>query len=212
MHAMTSHDRRRVVSALAEWARSGSIVGLRTQAMVTLTADTGLRAIEVTRLNVDQVLERRADYAIATRGHLRPAQAKGKVGGPFVISARARRALAAYLRAAVGAGWLTWPAPRGTPLFIGHRGHAGAAGHGRLTKRSAQHCWHEAQRRADLSARYGFHALRHDAATRIRAAGGDVLDVKHCLRLRSVQYAARYCDQIDANARGAELVARAARL
>jgi integrase len=181
-------DRRRIWIALREWCAAGSVVALRTRAIAALV--------------------------IVSRGFLRPAQAKGgdAGAGPFELSPRARAALRAYLRAAIKAGWIAWPAPPGTPLFLGHRGRAGAAGHGRLSKRASQWAWHAAQRRAGITEPYGFHSLRHDSATRLRAAGADVLDLQHHLRLRTTAHVMRYAHRIDASRAASELVARAARL
>lgn len=211
---LTPTDRRQIWTALREWCATGSVVALRTRALVALAADSGLRAKEVVLLDLCQVLERPGSFAIASRGYLRPAQAKGgdRGAGPFELSTRARAALRAYLRAAVRAQWIAWPPSPGTPLFLGHRGRAGKAGHGRLSKRASQWAWHAAQRRAGIATPYGFHSLRHDSATRLRAAGADVLDLQQHLRLRTVQHVARYAHRLDAARHSGELVARAAKL
>ena len=211
---LAPNDRRRIWIALNHWAATGSVVALRTRAVTALAADSGLRANEVVKLDVCQVLERPDSFAIASRAYLRADQAKGgdRGAGPFEVSARARAAIRAYLRAAVARGWMQWPVAERTPLFLGHRGRAGAAGHGRLSKRSAQHSWYALQRRAGIVEPYGFHSLRHDSATRMRAAGADVLDVADHLRLRSLEHVNRYVHRIDAAARATQLVSRAARL
>lgn len=211
---LASGDRRALATAAREWSATENPIALRTWAIVVLCADSGLRAGEVVKLDLCQVLERPTSLAIASSAYLRGDQAKGgDVGaGPFTISERARRALGAWLRAALERDWIALPAQPRAPLFVGHRLHRGAPGHGRLSKRASQWAWHELQRRAGLANRYGFHSLRHDAATRFRLAGGDVLDVAAHLRLRDIGTVARYCGQIDRAARAGELVEAAARL
>lgn len=214
MRPLSHSDRRALWTALREWSDTGKPVALRTHALVTLAADSGLRASEVVALDARQVLERPTALVIASGGYLRPDQAKGgEVGsGQFTISGRARAALRAWLQCARELQWVPWPALQHSPLFVGHRGHRGAPGHERLSVRASQWAWYELQRRAGLSTRYGFHSLRHDAATRIRAAGADVLHVAAHLRLRDVQHVQRYAAAIDAGHTLRALAERAARL
>jgi integrase len=205
-------DRRRVLTALREWAGSGSIVGLRTQAICLLAADSGLRVAEVIALRAGQLVASSEPLRLVDRGYLQTTQAKGGHGGPFDLSRRAREAIHAYVRAAVAAGWMAWPVAPASPLWLGHRGHRGAKGHGALSIRSAQRCWYEAQRRAGVPERYGFHCLRHDAATRLRRAGADVFDVAGALRLVDLRHAQRYVHRVDASTRLPTLVGLASRL
>ena len=220
--ALSLPTRRRVLRALAEWSGGGSIVGLRTQALVLLALDSALRVSECCALELGQILESSSGSAvrIVERGYLRASQAKGgrrggrrrDAGGPFPISRRARAALRRYVLELRRLGWVPWPPPARAPLFLGHRLRGGAAGHARLSKRAAQWSWHQVQARARLPRRYGFHALRHDALTRCRAAGGDVFDIAELGRLRDIRHADRYVHREDAGRRLGELAERSARL
>src|SRR5688572_1987685 len=167
--ALTKADRDRVFQAMREWCSSGHIVALRTRALITLAIDTGLRVRECVRLDLPQVLvDYKADAVrLQEQFFLFPEQAKRGTSGTITVSKRARSAVRAYILAIRRAGWISWPVPQGTPLFLGHRGHRGRAGHGRLTVRSAEYNWTELQKRARLGTRYTFHDLRHDAASRL---------------------------------------------
>jgi integrase len=209
---LSDHDRQRVLLALREWAGRGTIVGLRTAAIVTLAADSGLRVKECVALNMCQVLTSAEPIRLVDRGYCRAAQAKGGSGGPFQLTRRAREAMHAYLIALRDSGWVTWPPEPGDPVFVGQTGRARAVGHGRLAIRTAQACWYEAQRRAGFWDRYGFHSLRADAATRLAAAGGNDRDVQAHLRLKDVRHAQSYVDAAVVRARAPRLAARASKV
>jgi len=216
MRALTKRDRDRVFATMQAWANTGSKVALRTRALITLAADTGLRVQELVRLDLGQVLaDPDADAVrIAAKFYLRRDQAKrgDKGAGNIHVSERARTALRAWIRAARAAQWMQWPAKRGAPLFVGHRGYRGKPGHGRLSVRAAQWSWHDVQARARIVERYNFHSLRHDAASRLRAAGGDVFDLAAQLRWRKLEHAQRYVHEIDSAARLPAIQKRAAKL
>lgn len=216
MRALTKFDRVRVLQTLQARCSSGNVVALRTRALILLALDSGLRVQECTRLDLVQLLEDSDSEAVRFRRafYLSPKQAKGgPVGaGMVTVSERARAALRAYVLAARKAGWMAWPPKLGAPVFVGHRLQRGRPGHGRLSVRAAQWSWHDAQRRAGISAKYGFHALRHDAVTRLRLAGADVFDLMRAFRWRDVKHAQRYVHDIDASARAAKLQKAAAKL
>jgi len=210
--ALTTADRNRVFATLEQWCSSGSVVALRTRALVALAADSGLRVNECCALEVDQLLAFKPKTSetvkLARSFYLRPAQAKGGGAGTVELSPRARAAIGAYVRAAVAAGWMSWPPKARAPLFLGHRGRGGARGHARLSKRSAQHSWHDLQARARLSSRYPFHTLRHDAASRWRRSGADLFALMRQMRWRDVQTAQRYVHELDAGERAPRIASR----
>lgn len=213
---MTRSDRKRVFEALRQWCSSGTIVALRSRALITLAADSGLRVRECVRLDLDQLLSDPDARAVRLREsfYLLASQAKGgeRGAGMVDVSERAREALRAYILAIRDAEWIDWPVEPGTPLFLGHRGHRGKPGHGRMSVRTAQHSWHDVQKRARLTTRYEFHCLRHDGASRLRQAGADVFDLMKQMRWRDVNHAQLYIHEIDSQARGPELQKRASKL
>lgn len=209
---LSDHDRTRVLLALREWAGLGSIVGLRTAAIVTLAADSGLRVRECVALNMGQLLTSADPIRLVDRGYCRASQAKGGSGGPFQLTRRAREAMHAYLAALRGSGWVAWPPAPSDPVFVGQTGRRREKGHGRLSIRTAQQCWYEAQRRAGFWDRYGFHTLRHDAATRLVVAGGTAHDVQAHLRLKDIRHASTYVHGAVVAGRAPRLAARASRV
>lgn len=235
MRPLTRADRNRVFAALQEWSdrtklANGSrrsegarLVGLRTRALISLAADTGLRVQECVRLDLAQLVQDTGGRAvrIVSRFWLRPNQAKGgeRGAGMIEVSERAQTALRLYVLELRRLQWAPWPAKPHTPLFVTHRGHRGKPGHHRLSKRAAQWSWHQIQRRAGLvdadgetvKARYGFHSLRHDAVTRLRGAGADVFDLQAQMRWRDIRHAQRYVEQVDAHRRLTGLVKKAAK-
>lgn len=189
------------------------MVALRQRALITLALDSGLRLAELCALELGQVVEDLSDGRVRIRSssYLVAEQAKGgeRGAGPFQIPLRARRALRPYVLALRAAAWVPWHGS--SPLFVGHRGQGGRAGHAQLSPRAAQRDWTEVQIRARLRVHYPFHSLRHDAASRLRAAGADAFDLMRALRWRELNTAARYVHDFDAAARAAELAERAAR-
>lgn len=209
MPALTIGDRKRVNVALREWASSGSVVGMRNRALITLAQDTGLRLAELCALDVAQLtLPPFTAPVITSCFQLRAAQAKGRRSRWVDVPGRSRSALRSYLRAARAAGWIAGLDAPG-PLFVTHRGRAGVRGHGRLSRRSAQHAWHEVQARARLRSRYNFHALRHDCADRLRAHA-DTFELAEQLGWTDIRTAVKYV-QKPTRARRAELAELAAR-
>jgi integrase len=235
MKPLTRADRNRVFAALQEWSDreklvNGSrrsdgarLVGLRTRALISLAADSGLRVNECVGLDLAQLLHDTDTRAvrIVSQFWLRANQAKRGSSGMVVVSERARVALRLYILELRRLEWAPWPPAPHTPLFISHRGRRGKPGHNRLSKRSAQWSWHQIQRRAGLvdvaedgasvKARYGFHSLRHDAVNRIRGAGADVVDLQVQMRWRDLRMATRYVSQIDAQKRIGRLMKKAAK-
>lgn len=193
-------DRKALQRQLKLEADSGRVIPLRNRALFLLTWSSGLRLAEVLALTVGQVLElglarQRASkkavlrWRVRSSTYVKVSQAKGgKVvdhsgngasvrtwtsAGTVVIPARARRAIAAYVRAALRVGALQLEQLGGAgPLWV-------QPSTGRqLQPRTIQYQWTGLQRRAGCSELYHFHCLRHDALTRFAAAcGGNVFQV-----------------------------------
>jgi integrase len=188
-------------------------VALRTRALITTAADSGLRVSECCSLDTAQLrANSNGQVKFASSFYLRANQAKGGAAGAgqVELSERARAAIGAYVKAAVAAHWMLWPPAESAPLFLGHRGYQGERGHERLSIRAAQHSWHELQQRAGLSSRYPFHALRHDAASRWRRAGADLFTLMRQMRWRDADTAQRYVHEIDAAVRAPKVARRVA--
>jgi site-specific recombinase XerD len=218
MRVIVTAHRKRLQAAMVAWCSRGNVVALRTRALVELASDTGLRVHECCALDLQQLRQDPAAPTVrfASQFYLRPAQAKGRQRGAGVVHVgkAARAALRAYVLAARAAGWIKWPASSRAALFVGHRGQRGRAGHARLSVRSAQHSWHVLQARAGIppADRYNFHALRHTATSRLRAAGADVFDLATQMRWKDLRHAQRYVHEIDSASRLPALQARAGRL
>jgi integrase len=221
--ALTSADRKQVFATLVETSTSGSVVALRTRALITLAVDTGLRVGELCALELAQLLCDAAADAVRLQEsfYLRHDQAKGgdKGAGVVHVPKRARAAVRLYVLALRREQWIPWPVTphiggldNATPLFLGHRGQRGRPGHNRLSVRAAQRSWHELQAHARLSTRYSFHALRHDCASRLRAAGADLFDLAKQLRWRDLSTAQRYVHDLDGVSQLPLLAARAEKL
>lgn len=191
--ALASDDRKRIVAAANEWARTGSFTGLRTRAFVALALSGGLRVGELCKLDLDQVLDRTArGWRVRSQAYLLKTQSKGRrkgppqkhwdSGGAFFVTKTARTTLRLYLREAKRRGWISWPPAPGAPLFVTVKGRGvddnGPDHHVRLSTRSAQHEWTKLQKRAQLKHRYGVHCLRHEFMTRVAdAANGNPFQV-----------------------------------
>lgn len=207
--AIEPADRNRILRELGN-VKKGNFVSLRDRAIIVTAWGSALRLSEVLALDLDQLLE---DPRAATLGRLRgtayvrPEQAKGRrkgprrwnSGGTVVIPKRARLALREYLLETIKRGWLTLPAPKGTPVFLAIK-HGRANGRGerkplrsRLGKRAAQRAWRQLQVRAGLVQLYRFHDLRHDALTRVgHASKGNPFVVAQYGRLKDIKTALRY--------------------
>lgn len=205
--AVDDADRAKLLATMTQWAAARSFYALRTRALVLLAWGSALRLSETLKIDLDQVLE---DPTAAKLGRLRSTayvrgeQSKGRrVGerrwnsaGAFVLTKPARIALREYLQECMRRGWLTLPAPKGTPLFLTIKGRVGKGERvqrGRLGKRAAQHSWTALQRRARVLEPYRFHDLRHDALTRFGdVSSGNVFKVAQFGRLKDIRTAQRY--------------------
>lgn len=205
--AVDDADRAKLLATLTQWAAARSFLALRTRALILLAWGSALRLSETLKLDLDQVLEDpslRKLGRIRSTAYVRGEQAKGRRKGPrrwesagaFIITKPARAALRDYLIECVRRGWLTLPAPKGTPLFLTIKGRVGKGQRvqrGRLGKRAAQHSFTSLQKRARISDPYRYHDLRHDALTRLGdASNGNPFKVAQFGRLKDIRTAQRY--------------------
>lgn len=207
--AIEPADRAKILRVLSDVKR-GSFVALRDRAIVITAWGSALRLSEVLALDLDQILEDpRASTLGRLRGtvYMRGEQTKGRRKGPrrwnsagtVVLPKRARLAIREYLNETIKRGWLTLPAPRGTPVFLAIKhGRANRDGvrkplRSRLGKRAAQRAWQLIQLRAGLLQLYRFHDLRHDSLTRVgHASKGNPFVVAQFGRLKDIKTALRY--------------------
>lgn len=208
--AIEPSDRDKILRTLTEWSHSKSFLSLRTAAIVLTAWGSALRLSELLALNLDQLLEDPKGETLGRlRGtvYVRAEQSKGRrkgaarwnSAGSIVLTKRSRQALRAYLLEAIRRGWLTLPAPEGTPVFLAiklgkpRRDGTRPANHSRLGKRATQHSWTQLQIRAGVMDVYRYHDLRHDALTRIgHVSGGNVFKVAQFGRLKDIRTAGRY--------------------
>lgn len=192
-------DRKALQRQLKLDADTGRFIPLRNRALLLTAWGGALRISEVLALSVDQVIEvlnapkkgttmRRSQlrWRVRASTYVKVDQAKGgkaherngtasvrtwTSAGTVVIPARARRAIAAYVRDALKRDVLD-VVQKGAPLWVQ------AATGRQLSERAIQYQWVRLQRRAGCGDHYWFHSLRHDALTRFaEACGGDVFKV-----------------------------------
>ncbi|HPJ80956.1 MAG TPA: tyrosine-type recombinase/integrase [Thermotogota bacterium] len=160
-----------------------TITGLRDFAMINLMIRTGLRTIELSRANEEDIRQESGEAVlyIQGKGHFeKDAYVK--------LNASTLKPLMAYLRA------------RGTvkgsdPLFISH---SNRAINGRLTTRSIRHVTKQHMGDADIySSRITTHSLRHSAVTLVLLAGGSIQEAQTLARHKSVDTTMIYAHNID---------------
>ena len=141
---------------------------LRNYAIVNLILRTGLRTIEVSRLDVKDIVFRKGKRVLLVWG--KGMSAKDSL---VILNDPARKPIKEYLQ--------TRKATKGKdPLFItdgkGHRGE-------RLSTRSIQDICKQSMRAIGLdSHEYSAHSLRHTTGCLILKNGGDMKDVQRVLR------------------------------
>jgi len=137
-------DENRLLAALERGLETGDFVDLRTRAFMYLLWDGALRPGLAVALNIEDIVK----DAAATRIHvleeaaLRPSEATQYRPRPFLISPRARDAIADYLKVARSDGWLTNPKRLEGPLWISTHHHGTQQ---RMSQRTAMQAWHTFQ-------------------------------------------------------------------
>lgn len=153
------------VTELLDYLRPRS---LRNYAMVNLIVRTGLRTIEVSRIDVKDIVFKRGRRVLLVWG--KGMNAKDTL---VILTEQAWKPISDYLATRKGV--------KGTdPLFVtdgkGHRGE-------RLSTRSIQEVCKQSLRAIGLDGHeYSAHSLRHSTAIGILKSGGDMKDVQRVLR------------------------------
>jgi integrase/recombinase XerC len=162
---------------LLEGADRRDPLGLRDLAILEILYSTGLRAGELTSLNV-------ADVNFEER----LVRARGKGGKERVVpmGRRAAAALEAYLSATEGLRKKkTWDKKSGGALFVNFRG-------GRLTSRSVRSIVKRYAGRSGAPADISPHSMRHSFATHLMDGGADLRSVQELLGHSSLSTTQRY--------------------
>jgi integrase len=137
-------DQNRLLAALERRVETGDFVDLRTRAFIYLLWDGALRPGLVVGLNIEEVVKNPAASRIHVleEAALPPSAANQYRPRPFLISPRARDAIADYLKAARSDGWLANPKRLEGALWISthHRGTQQ-----RMSQRTAMQAWHTFQ-------------------------------------------------------------------
>ena len=131
-------DEKYMLRVLDAWADTG-FVAARTRAFVLLLWDGSIRTKAALALNAEDVVEdpKASRIVVRERVNERPCEANRYRSREFVLSARARKALAEYLRSVRTGGWLPNGRLQG-PLFLSSTEPGSAK---RLSARSALHWW-----------------------------------------------------------------------
>lgn len=160
---------------------------LRDYAMVNLILRTGLRTVEVSRLDVGDITERRRKRVLVVWGKGRDSK------DDYVpLSDKAYGPIQDYLR-------VRGEAPADSPLFI-CEGY-GARGR-RLSARRIQSICKEAMRSIGLDDHaFSAHSLRHTCAVMLIQAGASAYDVQKFLRHASIDTTEIYLESIEEDLR-----------
>ncbi len=137
-------------------------IGLRDRAILEVLYGTGLRVIELVRLNVNDVDDDEGEIKVLGKG------SKERI---VLFGSKARAALHNYLndgRRLLAAG------QRSPALFINRRG-------GRLTTRSIERLINQLAKEAGILKKVTPHTLRHSFATHLLSGGADLRLVQELL-------------------------------
>jgi len=139
-------DQNRLLAALDRAVETGDFVDLRTRAFMYLLWDGALRPGLAVALNVEELVKDPAASRIhvVEEAVLRSSEATQYRPRPFLISPRARSAIADYLKTARSESWLASSKRLEGPLWISthHRGTQQ-----RMSQRTAMQAWHTFQQR-----------------------------------------------------------------
>lgn len=133
-------DEARIIAALEQLAAQDEFAGLRTRAFVYLLWDGALRTKAAVWLNAEEVVKdpTAARIHVVQEAVQRPCEGNKYSERRFLMSDRARDAIASYLKAARSGGWLANGERFEGPLWISthHRGTQQ-----RMSQRMAMQAW-----------------------------------------------------------------------
>ncbi len=170
---LRADEARDLLTAAAELADDGSVLGLRDVAMLELLYATGIRVGELVGLDVDDVDEERRVVRVLGKG-------RKERSVPYGVPAA--RALDLWVRQgrrqvlAEGAGGA---------LFLGARGR-------RIDQRAVRTLVHRRIAEVPGAPDIGPHGLRHSAATHLLEGGADLRSVQELLGHSSLATTQRY--------------------
>ena len=157
--------------SLLDQAFTGDISGLRDRAILETLYSSGIRAAELSGLDVGDVQQ--ASSLVKVRG-------KGKKERIVPLGTPAMESLARYLDQRFPDDW-----DRGKPLFVNPSG-------GRLTTRTVARIVDRYTKNAGIGKRISPHALRHSFATHLLDAGADLRSIQELLGHESLSTTQKY--------------------
>lgn len=133
-------DQNRLLTALERGAETGDFVDLRTRAFTYLLWDGALRPGLAVALNIEDLVKDpdASRIQVVESAALRPIEATQDPPRPFLISPRARGAIADYLKVARSQGWLATTNRLEGPLWISTHHHGTQQ---RMSQRTAMQAW-----------------------------------------------------------------------
>lgn len=169
-------------SALIKSFSGKSLVEKRNRAIIALAATAGLRTIEMTRANVEDLFEVDGKYYLRVCG-----KGRSEKADKVLIAAQVYSLILEYLKARGNVS-------EGAALFAATRRNKG----GRLTTQTLSKMIKKALRGIGLdSARLSAHSLRHCAACQMILAGVELRQVQSVLRHKNINTTLIYLDEVD---------------
>jgi hypothetical protein len=138
--AIERRDQERIIAALESWPEKEGFVGFRTRAFVYLLWDGALRTGPAIWLDIEEVVKdpRASRIQVVQEAELRSCEATRYRKRPFLMSDRAREAIADYLKVARSEGWLAHSPRLEGPLWIASQPRGEQK---RMSQRTAMQAW-----------------------------------------------------------------------
>jgi integrase/recombinase XerD len=189
--ALSGSQAREILDTIAAGDELSTV---RDYAIFNLMVRGGLRDIEVSRANIDNLRSEQGQAVLYVQG-----KGRDEADDYIILTAEAAGPLEAYLSARKAAGERL---KDDSPLFasLSARNYGG-----RLSTRSISRIIKEAMRAAGLdSKRLTAHSLRHTAATLSLIGGADIFQVKSMLRHTDIRSTQIYAHNLERVAQAAE--------
>jgi integrase len=137
-------DQSRLLAGLERGTETGDFLDLRIRAFMYLLWDGALRPGLAVALDIEDVVKDpvASRIQVLEEAVLHSCEATQYRKRPFLISPRARDAIAAYLKVARSEGWLASPKRLEGPLWISTHHHGTQQ---RMSQRTAMQAWHTLQ-------------------------------------------------------------------
>jgi integrase/recombinase XerD len=184
--SLTGEQARRLVDSID----TSTLVGLRDHAIINLMLRTGLREVEVSRVDAGDIGKEAGELVLRVWGKGRDSK-----DNFVLLTAASYGPIADYLAE-------RGPVKNDEPLFACH---SNRNRNGRLTTRAIRGMVEDRLTRAGLkSEKVSAHSLRHSTATLAILGGADVIQVKEMLRHSSINSTMIYIHNLNRVADGAE--------